>query len=312
MFEEKNIIKPLLGRSQGHVWLSPETPIGVAKASEEAFFNQMKYIDRRKDSVEIAIVLNDEKMGEEKKLVRKVYRRRRDVPLKIKVFDFLTKGELADVFAQGFDLVHYIGHCDKRGLVCSDGGLKTKGIENNTPLFFLNACNSYEEGADLIRSGSVGGVVTLFGVINEEAVNTGYTFSRLLSIGFPLGKAMELATMRSLFKKDYVVLGNSDYRAMQEEKFSIPASYFVEKKGDNFLVTDKVYARAMGGFFTPYIGKRMDNYLFFSNPVFEVSLEELENLTRTDATFPFIYGNKLYWGEDLMRKIKEEMGEGPH
>ncbi|MFQ5815672.1 MAG: hypothetical protein ACE5G7_04160, partial [Candidatus Hydrothermarchaeaceae archaeon] len=189
MLEEKSLTKPILGQSQSHVWLSPETPIGVAKASTDAFYNQLKYLDRGKEKIEIALVLNDEKMGAENKIVRGVYGRRKDIPLRIKMFDFLSKEELIHIFSEGFDLVHYIGHCDKSGLVCSDGGLKIKGIENNTPLFFLNACNSYEEGSDLLRSGSVGGVVTLFRVMNEEAVNIGYTFSRLLSTGFPLGKA---------------------------------------------------------------------------------------------------------------------------
>jgi hypothetical protein len=302
IFEEKNITKPVLGHSQEHVWLSPETPIGVAKASEDAFFNQLKYLDRRKEKIEIALVLNDEKMLEEKKMVQRVYRQRRDIPLKVKIFDFISKEELADIFAQGFDLVHYIGHCDKSGLLCSDGGLNTKDLEeNNTPLFFLNACNSYEEGANLLKTGSVGGVVTLYRVINEEALGIGYAFSRLLCNGFPLGKAMGMARMRSLYGQDYLILGNSEYSLIQEMSINAPFYCEIEKRKNRFILSVKAHWRSVGAFFLPYVKDNKQNYLVFNTPTFELSYQELVDVIKS-YSIPVIYEKRLYWTKDIVEK----------
>jgi hypothetical protein len=296
IMEEKRITKPLLGRSQNHVWLSSETPIGIAKAEEDAFFNQLKYLDREKDEIEIALVLNDKKMLKEKKLVQKVYRQRKDIPLKIEIFEFLDRDGLVDVFARGYDLVHYIGHCDERGLVCSNGGLKTKDLEkNNTPLFFLNACNSYDEGVGLLRTGSVGGVVTVQRVVNEEALKIGYAFSRLLSNGFPLGKAMELARMKSLYGQDYLILGNSGYSLTQHRDYFVPFYYELKEKEGNFLLTFHTLYYTIGGFIRPYIEGHKENYLHFTKPTFKLSYLDLKKLAKTDSHIPVIFRNKLHW-----------------
>jgi hypothetical protein len=277
--EEKGITVPILKNSQNHIWISSEIPIGISKAEEISFLNQLKYQGREKDSIEIALILNDEKMGDERKKVSKVYKQRKDVSIKTDIFELTTKDELATVFARGFDLVHFIGHCNKEGLVCQDGSLRTRNITNNTPVFFLNACNSYEEGTDLIKSGSVGGVVTLYEVLNKEALDIGYVFSRLLSNGFPVGKAIELAKMKSIYGKDYLVLGNSEYSIMQGRDYLIPFYFEIAEKGEKFLLTVRTHYNTsmMGGFFYPSIEYNQENYLLFNSPVFELSLDGLKN-----------------------------------
>jgi hypothetical protein len=310
MIEEKRITKPLLGESQGHVWLSPQTPIGIAKADEVAFFNQLKYLDRKRERIEIALVLNDEKMLKEKKMVQRVYRERKDVPLKVRIFDFTSKEELADIFAKRFDLVHYIGHCDESGLLCSDGGLRTKELkENNTPLFFLNACNSYEEGADLLSTGSVGGVVTVQRIINEVALDIGYTFSRLLCSGFPLRKAVELAKMRSLYGQDYLILGNGEYSLVQEGSAIVQFYYEIEKKRDGFVLSVRTHSRSIGGCFLPYVKDNKQNYLLFNTPSFTLSYEELMDVMGS-FSWPVIYEKRLYWTKDIVEKVFENKKEG--
>jgi hypothetical protein len=306
VLDEKDISNPRLREGQSHIWLSPEIPIGIAKTEEISFLNQLKYYGREKDSIEIALVLNAEKMGDEKEKVSKVYEQRQDVPLKTEIFDFTTVDELADIFAKGFDLVHFIGHCDKDGLVCRDGGLKAENIEeNNTPIFFLNACNSYGEGMNLIKKGSVSGVVTLYEVLNKEALDIGYTFSRLLGNGFPIGKAMELAKMRSIYGKDYLILGNSEYSVMYRD-YLIPHYFNVDKKGNKFFLTAKTHynTNTMGGAFRPCIEHDKNLYLLFSNPVFELSLEGLRKTMRTYPSAPVIFKNKLYWSEDFEKLPK--------
>jgi hypothetical protein len=297
---EKDISDPHLKEAQSHIWLSPEIPIGIAKAEEISFLNQLKYYGREKDSIEIALVLNDAKMRDEKKKVSKVYEQRKEVPLKTEIFDFTTIDELADIFAKGFDLVHFIGHCDKDGLVCQDGGLKVENMEeNNTPVFFLNACNSYGEGMNLIKKGSVGGVVTLYEVLNKEALDVGYTFSRLLGNGFPIGKAIELAKMKTIYGKDYLVLGNSEYSVMYRD-YLIPYYFSLDKKRDKFFLRIKTHGKAIGGFFYPNVEQNKDIHLLFNDRVFELTYEGLIKAMKSHSLAPVIYRTKLYWTDDLV------------
>ncbi|MFQ6051511.1 MAG: hypothetical protein ACE5K4_07425 [Candidatus Hydrothermarchaeota archaeon] len=236
MAEKKTVGRPFLKDSHNHMWISDVVSIDCAKSTEKAFYNQLKYYGKDKDHIDIALVLNDEKMIDEIEMVREIYRKRRDIPLKTKIYEFLSRDELSDIFARGFDLLHYIGHCED-GFVCSDGSLKASEIkENNTPTFFLNACNSYEEGEDLIKKGSVAGIVTLFKVCNEEALKIGYNFSRLLSNGFPIGTAMELARLTSIYGRDYLVLGNPEYYLTQKVRANIPVVYSIEKIDQDKLI----------------------------------------------------------------------------
>ncbi len=62
--------------------------------------------------------------------------------------------------------------------------LDTVGIEG----FFLNACQSYDQGMALIDAGAVGGVVALNDVINSGAVRVGRTMIRLLNRSFRSGR----------------------------------------------------------------------------------------------------------------------------
>jgi|GEM_PF-6098556 hypothetical protein len=300
IFDEKNIVKPALKCSQEHIWYAPEIPIGVSKASREAFYNQLKYLDKKEDKIRIALVLNAKKMSKEIEKAANLYSERNDIKMKVKIFNLLSREELASVFEKGFDLVYYVGHCQENGLVCVDGGLKTEElVENNTPLFFLNACNSYNEGVGLLKSGSLGGVVTQWSIMNREAIKMGYCFSRLLENGFPIGKAMELAKKRSLFGKDYLILGLSEYSLVQFRDSFVPIYYTLSKKREKMFLTFHTLYYTIGGFIHPYIEGCDMNYLHFNTPTFEISRNTITKLIEREPYQPVIYGNRLYWMEEL-------------
>ncbi len=298
---DKIIGRPFLKESQNHLWVSDEVAIDSTKSNEEAFFNQLKYNGKEKKKIEIGLVLNDAKMVEEKESVKDIYKIRKDIPLKTKIFEFLSKEELSDLFARGFDLVHYIGHCDN-GFVCNDGSLRVREIEsNNTPAFFLNACKSYEEGEDLIKKGSVAGIVTLFRVCNEEALKIGYNFSRLLSIGFSIGKAIELARLSSIYGRDYLVLGNSEYYLMQNPSFNISFIYEIEDLGDEVnLEVQTSNFLGIGSFFYPYINQKNRFYLIGNKARFNTKKEALKEIM-TSKIAPLIYEDRLHWTDELDR-----------
>ncbi|MFQ6050184.1 MAG: hypothetical protein ACE5K4_00650 [Candidatus Hydrothermarchaeota archaeon] len=300
----RRVGKPHLKEAQNHLWLSEEVVIDCAKSSEEAFFNQIRYNGKKKKKIKIALVLNDHKMLEEMELVKSIYRKRKDIPLKTNIYDFLSKDDLSDLFAHGFDLIHYIGHCDD-GFVCSDGSLRAKDIEeNNTPAFFLNACRSYEEGEGLIKKGSVAGIVTLFSVCNEAALKIGYNFSRLLSAGFSIGKAMELARLTSVYGRDYLVLGNSEYHLMQNPSFNLSFIYELEDLGEDINVGVKASDfLGIGSFFYPYINENNKFYLIGNKARFKTKKKTLIKMISSKMA-PLIYKDKLYWTDEAEKIIK--------
>ncbi len=308
--EVKNIGNPFLKDSQNHIWISDETIINCARSNEKAFYNQLKYLDKDKDHIDIALVLNDEKMIEEEELVREIYRRRTDISLKTKIFEYLSRDEFSDIFARDFDLIHYVGHCEN-GLLCYDGPLKTKEIEkNNTPAFFLNACNSYEEGEDLIKKGSVSGIVTLYKVCNEEALKVGYNFSRLLSKGFSIGKAMEIARLTSLYGRDYLVIGNPEYCLMQNIRTNITPSYEIEKINEtDILLKVKGFGSGMGmgGFFYLHLENSEQHHLLYNEAILKMTIDELDpTLSNIRSWAPIIFKNRLYWTDEIP-KLKADL-----
>ncbi|MEE8168579.1 MAG: hypothetical protein V3T58_06875 [Candidatus Hydrothermarchaeales archaeon] len=308
--EEKTIAKPVLKEAQSHLWLAPEKPIDVAKMNPDAVYNQLNF-EHDKGRIRVALVLNDEEMLREKDTVQNIYAQRKDIPLDVEIFDFLQKDELAGIFEEGYDLVHYIGHCDERGLQCADGFLKIKEIQkNNTPAFFLNACKSYEEGMDLVSSGSVGGVVTLYYVPNEQALKIGYTFSILLTLGFPIEKAISLSKMGSLSGRDYLVLGDGNYCLMQNPRLNTVFLFEISStKQGRFRLLEKNCGYQIGGYFYSDLDKKC--YLFYNEAKSELSRSELlKLLEKTKTSVPVIYEDKLFFSEEISDIFKNKKKGG--
>ncbi|MEM2925152.1 MAG: hypothetical protein QXJ68_05635 [Methanocellales archaeon] len=298
------LVMPVLRNTQSHAWLSSKTPVDVVKAEEIAFLNQLRYTEAEKDHIDVALILNDDKMSEEQANVARIYKQRDDVPLETDIFQMASRRDLKEIFAAGYDMVHYIGHCDARGFLCSDGNLHASELEvNNTPAFFLNACRSYEEGMELIKRGSVCGVVTLFKVLNKEALEIGYTFARLLSCGFPVCDAVALARRRSLYGRDYLVLGNGMYVLMQGENFNVPFIWELEKESNNkYAIKVRIFEYGnMGGTFVSFFE---DSDVFqLSHGMFSYRNKSLADLLRVMKMlqFPVLFQGKFLWSDDILK-----------
>ena len=205
------MVKPKLREGRAHGWLAEGTPIDVFKTLPEAYDNHLQYLDSpANDELSVAVVLNDRDMAGEHDAVADVYTERSDdLPMSVTFHENLTCDELADVFVEHHDFVHYIGHCEVSGLRCADGNLSLSDLpESNVETFFLNACGSYHEGLDLVKRGSVAGAVTLRRVLDEQAATVGTAFARLLVHGFPIETALRLARRRIMMGKDYAVVGD--------------------------------------------------------------------------------------------------------
>jgi len=204
---------PSLQRARLHGWLAEGTPIDVFKILPRAYANATLYGACEEQPISIHVVLNDEAMAEEYTEAEAIYRDRASaVPIDVTLHRGLTRRELRTVFETHSQLVHYIGHCETSGLCCLDGHLAIEDLEeSNAESFFLNACGSFYEGAELVRKGSVAGAVTYRGVLDEQAATVGTAFARLLVCGFSIQRAMGLARRRIAMGKDYAVVGDGTH-----------------------------------------------------------------------------------------------------
>lgn len=228
-------------------WAGPGYPLTVNKLDVSALRQR---IDRRPsgDTIDIHVVCNDERM-EEENAVRKLYGLRDLLDFDVTAHYDLSREELADLLARPADFVHYIGHVDDSGILCADGSLDAKSIsEVDVSAFLLNACQSYEQGRELIAKGSRGGVVTLSPVGNPMAAELGRTLARLLNCGFPLRAALSIAQRHSMHGYQYTILGDGGLSLVQSER-GIPRHISIERiDGDRFDVEVNAYPTDLFGF----------------------------------------------------------------
>ena len=198
-------------------WAGPGYPLKINKLDASALRQR---IDRRSssDAITIHVVCNDEGMMDEN-VVREIYGLQ-DLPdFDVVAHYDLSRDELTDLLAQPVDFIHYIGHVDETGFLCSDGSLDARSIPDvGVFAFLLNACQSYEQGHELVKKGSQGGVVTLSPVGNPMATELGQTLARLLNCGLTLRTALSIAQRHAVHGYQYTVLGDGGISLLQNGK----------------------------------------------------------------------------------------------
>lgn len=188
----RDYVQPETTDSLEQVWVGDETPLGASKATPTAFRNRLQRSPTQGD-ITITVVCNEGEMDEERDAIDSVYGSRDDLPFDVRVHRELTTDELAVALTTQADFFHYIGHVDPDGFRCADGMFDARTLDSvGVDAFFLNACQSYEQGMALIDSGAIGGGVTLGNVTDVGALRIGRTMAGLLNRGFPLRPAMNI------------------------------------------------------------------------------------------------------------------------
>jgi hypothetical protein len=210
------MVEPELQPGDLHAWIADGIPIGAYTPSLTAYRNRLT-TPHPEEPLEVAVVLNDEKMDDEYEEVTRFYRNSTR-PIDVSVHESKSVEELAQVFESELDFVHYIGHCETGGLQCPDGELDVASLNSvGVRTFFLNACGSYYQGEALVERGSVAGAVTLRKVCNKPAGTVGTAFARLFVTGFGIERAMQLARKQIKMSSDYAVVGDGTYSLTDEE-----------------------------------------------------------------------------------------------
>ncbi len=299
--EEPTVVDPA-DRAQTVGWAGPHVAVGAFNYFPEVFDNKSAYVDAE-DSLSVVVVNNSAGMFEEHQQVIQNYNERvEDMPImELDVHSMLDPEALAEVFEAGADLVHYIGHCDDRGLKCPEGRfLHTASLrESRAETFFLNACGSFDQGRELIRRGSVAGAVTRVESSNLRATQVGNDWSRLMANGWSAERGLDVARRVTDSPGNYVLIGDGPHTLTPSDAY-VPVEIRAEKESDReFRVTvDKAGPRSIGSESKLWADK-------FSTCIeggireFSISTQGLRReYNEIDSDSPIVMDNALIWNSE--------------
>ena len=283
-------------------WLGEGVPVGASKLIPAAFRNRL---DREVTAGDIAItiVLNDDRMAEERDLVDSAYGDHQNLPFDVTVRRDLAVDQLREELRKDRSFLHYIGHTDEEGFECTDGKLDVSSLDQTgIDAFLLNACKSYQQGVDLIEAGAIGGIVTLSDVFNEGAVRMGETISRLLNAGFPLRAALTVARDESILGGQYIVVGDGGMTVTQSAS---RAPFFLEitPLGDDHSMSIQTYPTdnaGIGSMSIPHL-ENVSEYSLTSNKISALHLtqEQLQQFLEM-GKMPVQTDDGLFWSSELL------------
>ncbi|MCU4739798.1 hypothetical protein OB955_09675 [Halobacteria archaeon AArc-m2/3/4] len=240
--DELNFVEPAVSdESIEHAWFGTQVPRGASKATIEAYQNQLSR-RARNESIEILLICNDARMIEEHDVLDEAYGTRETLPFDVRSEFGVSAEQLTSLLTEGgYDFLHYIGHATPDGLECSDGHLDVRSLSSiDLGVFFLNACQSYEQGLAMAQRGAFGGVGTLGDIVNEHAVEIGETMARLLNLGFPLRAALELARETTILGDQYLIVGDGSADIAQSDGGS-PTALTIDKMRDGHELVLRSY-----------------------------------------------------------------------
>ncbi len=299
---EASYVQPQSSGSLEQAWIGDRIPIGASKLTMSAFENRLDR-DASEGEIGITIVLNDDRMSEERKLVDRAYGDRENLPFDVRIRRDLTVEALREELVSDRSFLHYIGHTESDGFRCADGKLDAATLEETgIDSFLLNACNSYRQGLDLIEAGAIGGIVTLNEIVNHGAIRIGGSIARLLNAGFPLRAALGIARDQSVLGGQYIVVGDGGMTVTQAASRT-PTCLDVTPAEDGFEVEITTYATddaGLGSVFKPHISGN-DQHFLSSGAIgtFQANRDELVRLLKLENV-PVHYGGELRWSRSLV------------
>ncbi|TYT61974.1 hypothetical protein [Natrialba swarupiae] len=301
--ESAFVVPRIRDKSVEHAWFGDAIPQNASKATIEAYRNQIDR-DARSESIEILVVCNDARMIDEHDLLDETYGTREELPFEIHSEFGVDSDQLATLLTQGgYDFLHYIGHATEDGIRCPDGDLDVRTLESvDLGVFFLNACRSYEQGLALTRRGAFGGVSTYSDVVNEDAVEAGETFARLLNRGFSLRAALEIAQQNTALGEQYLIVGDGSADIAQSDGGS-PGVVELERWSEHeFGFGIRTYSTKeykLGTVSASDLESVVDTHLSPGfTPLTPVDEEKLlEYLTWTEL--PILFNERLHWNDGI-------------
>ena len=298
---QRSYVRPPETDALEQTWVGSGIPIGASKASLPAYRNRLSREPVEGD-IGITVVCNDPRMAAERNAVEAVYGSRESLPFDVRTYYELATDSLAEVLKTDTEFLHYIGHIDAEGFQCPDGALDVGTVEGvGVDSFLLNACQSYEQGMELIEAGAIAGIVTLNDVINEGAVDIGRNLARLLNYGFPIRPSLEIASRDSYVGNDYIVVGDGSFNVAQPQG-ALPNVCEITTTGDTYNITYTTYPAGkfdIGSNVVPFFSDDTPYYLCSGTAdTFELTQAELEDFFSLE-TVPVLLDGQLRWSDTL-------------
>ncbi|WP_233274729.1 hypothetical protein [Haladaptatus cibarius] len=232
-----------------------------------------------------------------------LYGKRDELEFDIDVHRNLSVSELESVFTSPTDFVHYIGHIKDKSFICRDGGLDVRSVDTVAiDTFLLNGCRSYEQGIELINSGSIGGIVTYSEIANKSAIRLGRTIAQLLNRGFSLRSALSVARNQQIVGNQYIVVGDGSTEIAQSES-GTPFLCHLDTDDDGMyelrITTYPTVESGMGALFTPFIND-IGSYFLSGGELekFVVDKDTLIQFLRLEQ-IPLIIDGDLKWSTEI-------------
>jgi hypothetical protein len=301
-----SVVRPPEANSVDQAWVGPGVPVGASKTIPEAYRNWKEREPDDDETVEVAVVCNDEEMLEEGDTASEAYGSDLNLPFDVTLHDDLDVESLRLVLESDLDYVHYVGHVNDGGFECSDGTLDAGTLDAvGVDIAFLNACRSYEQGYRLIEKGAVGSVVTFDEVFEEGALRIGTTMARLLKRGFPLRRALSVARDRSIVGSQYLVLGDGNADIAQARGV-IPWVAEADSVGpDEYRLridTHPARSAGMGTAFWPAVGDDSVYLVPRTLPEVAVSKDRLREYLGS-GSFPAIIDGRFAWSREVVAEL---------
>jgi hypothetical protein len=282
-------------------WNCSNGPQIISTVPLAAFHNATN--QKPKDEpLKIQIICNDKQMSEELIAAYSAYGVRDVPPFNVNSHHDLTTGQLRRVLETDSDFIHYIGHIDADGFRCTDGHLDSATLDSvGTDTFFLNACQSRDQGINLINAGSTGGIVTYDEVQNHCAVEVGSMIARLLNLGYPLYAAVDIARVRNPAGKQYHLVGDGS-KSVAQSSTVIPNSCLIRQDGSNLQIVINQYPSREGPkgcIFVPSI-ESIDEYHLAQQRIGPYSVSKSELIKFLDINpIPVIIDGSVHWSDEL-------------
>lgn len=303
--------------SQQTIWVGDGVPLDASKFIIDGYENNIEMaetasIDDNSSSpsnLEITVVCNDGKMAEEVTNIREGWDPREDFPMDLTAYSEVSTDQLRRILRSGTDYFHFIGHSTPEGLRCVDGELDVATIEeNNVETFFLNACQSFEQGKRLVKRGSSGGIVTYSDVAGTFALRIGSLVSRLLNNGFPVGTCLSIMRETTPIGRNYTVVGSHAAKIIQPGG-GPPFIRQISDSTDGYELEVSTYAAglvqyAMGSSVQYASDSKDQHHLINSTLVTKTSRDELLESMSTSET-PVVYEGELMTKAEFFDRIGE-------
>lgn len=236
--DEPPVVEPA-DRARTVGWAGPSAAVGAFNSVPEAYANREAF-QNADESLSVLVVNNSVGMfGEHQQAIQNYSDRVEDVPImELEARAMVPPEVLAELFESRVDLIHYIGHCDEEGLRCAKGRhLDMMSISDTAAqTFFLNACGSYDQGRELLRKGSVAGVVTRVTAKETTATRVGNDWSRMIANGWSAERALDVARRATDSAGNYITLGDGRYTVTHTDGYIPPEVHLETIDDDRYLV----------------------------------------------------------------------------